>query len=595
MPRSSSAPAAILVSRYLFTFPYFYFLPLHTTHILHKTNTPVCSACIRQNIDFQERSGSSPQCPSCRARCDARDLIANISLRELSQKYECAREELITLAAANRNETEKGLSVRKKKNKKPQEREGDDDRAPYDNKNIAKHPKQKNSAAVAASFRRSTRHNHRSGRGTAQIEEEEGKEDGAVAVVVSDGGHRGEKNTRGSGKRKRERKDDDDVVVIIEDNDTEEEEIEKTQTQEQEEVDSPAEYLASDHSSSSSSSSEEDEDNNSPHKRHHTHNTHQTATATATATAGAPIPQGFVECPVCSKAVPTFYINSHMDACLAGDGGGGGGQKQQKEASPNAIMRHGSGNSTGNKAPPSHPHPQTAPLVEKSSKNQEKEQKPFVPLALPPVLLPTIASDKTVRLLLKRFSLPTDRKKADMVDLYSSFRLAVATANDRQEATTYERLARQVVAKERQRAMAVMQAPTTALMAHHQQQNRIKRNGYSTGGGGGQHSNTDATDGTPPPPDAFELKNCSFEELIRVTKARDAAKKAARQIMPNTKEEEEEDGGREGGGALKENLGDGVRLSLAKQPNNEAMIAEEVKQATGIALLDDSDDDDDNW
>lgn len=58
----------------------------------------VCSSCIRQNIDFQEKSGD-PQCPSCRSACDARDLQPNVALRELTERYAAARDVISRLLA----------------------------------------------------------------------------------------------------------------------------------------------------------------------------------------------------------------------------------------------------------------------------------------------------------------------------------------------------------------------------------------------------------------------------------------------------------------------------------------------------------------
>lgn len=96
---------------------------------------------------------------------------------------------------------------------------------------------------------------------------------------------------------------------------------------------------------------------------------------------GAPLP-GFVRCPVCNKAVPAFYINSHVDQCLAGGqepaaGVGGGG---------------------------------TAPAG-RQKLQQGVAAEPFEPLAVPVKLVPNLASERSLRQLLKRYSLPTDGKK----------------------------------------------------------------------------------------------------------------------------------------------------------------------------------------
>ena len=46
----------------------------------------VCSSCIRQNLEFQEKSGQAC-CPSCKTFCDARDLIPNIGMRSVVEGY----------------------------------------------------------------------------------------------------------------------------------------------------------------------------------------------------------------------------------------------------------------------------------------------------------------------------------------------------------------------------------------------------------------------------------------------------------------------------------------------------------------------------
>lgn len=46
-----------------------------------------CAACIRQNIEFQERNGNAAYCPTCRVPCDTRDLVGNIVLRGVVEKY----------------------------------------------------------------------------------------------------------------------------------------------------------------------------------------------------------------------------------------------------------------------------------------------------------------------------------------------------------------------------------------------------------------------------------------------------------------------------------------------------------------------------
>jgi len=46
----------------------------------------VCSSCIRKSIEFQEKNGNA-YCPTCRVGCDARDLVGNVVLRDVSERY----------------------------------------------------------------------------------------------------------------------------------------------------------------------------------------------------------------------------------------------------------------------------------------------------------------------------------------------------------------------------------------------------------------------------------------------------------------------------------------------------------------------------
>lgn len=58
------------------------------THSLTHFDTcdAVCSSCIRKSIEFQEKNGSA-YCPTCRVGCDARDLVGNVVLRDVSERY----------------------------------------------------------------------------------------------------------------------------------------------------------------------------------------------------------------------------------------------------------------------------------------------------------------------------------------------------------------------------------------------------------------------------------------------------------------------------------------------------------------------------
>lgn len=61
--------------------------------ILRGCGHSFCSACIRQSLDFQEKSGG-PNCPTCRTPCDARDLVPNVALREVVHHYTACKQRL---------------------------------------------------------------------------------------------------------------------------------------------------------------------------------------------------------------------------------------------------------------------------------------------------------------------------------------------------------------------------------------------------------------------------------------------------------------------------------------------------------------------
>lgn len=58
----------------------------------------VCSGCIRNNLEFQERKGPA-KCPACREKCDARDLRPNHALKDLVQGYLQTRNLLVSAAS----------------------------------------------------------------------------------------------------------------------------------------------------------------------------------------------------------------------------------------------------------------------------------------------------------------------------------------------------------------------------------------------------------------------------------------------------------------------------------------------------------------
>lgn len=73
------------------------------------TSLAVCSECIRTNLSFQERSGST-QCPQCRAACDTRDLRPNTALRTLVSLFASTRSQLIAACTHTRVASPPGVS-----------------------------------------------------------------------------------------------------------------------------------------------------------------------------------------------------------------------------------------------------------------------------------------------------------------------------------------------------------------------------------------------------------------------------------------------------------------------------------------------------
>ncbi|KAL4450627.1 hypothetical protein ABPG77_000983 [Micractinium sp. CCAP 211/92] len=116
---------------------------------------------------------------------------------------------------------------------------------------------------------------------------------------------------------------------------------------------------------------------------------------------------------------------------------------------------------------------------------------PFEPLAVPPKLVPSLATEKSLRQLLRKYCMTTDGKKKELLDRYSKLRLAVELANDKQERTTYKQLAKRVAAQERQMAAVDLDSMSD--------------------------------------PAAIILTGCGYRELITVTRQRDAVRRRLRQ------------------------------------------------------------------
>ncbi len=112
----------------------------------------------------------------------------------------------------------------------------------------------------------------------------------------------------------------------------------------------------------------------------------------------------FLECPVCGKNVHRLHMNGHIDACLV-------------------------------------------------AKPQEKKPA-WKPLEVPSKIIGTLANDKTIKNALRKYGLPCEGKKPELIDRYNRFRTEVEIANDKQEVTTYEKIVFRIAKQESYKAAA---------------------------------------------------------------------------------------------------------------------------------------------
>lgn len=258
---------------------------------------------------------------------------------------------------------------------------------------------------------------------------------------------------------------------------------------------------------------------------------------------GAAVPKNFVQCPICSKTVPEFYINSHVDSCLRRSQNGDVPSPSQALPLPSSrlgpglvgigVVCHNYNKNNGKEADASMPI------------NPEKS---FQLLPVPPKLAPALATDKSLRGMLKKYGLPVEGKKPELLDRYNKFRLTVELANDRGEPTSYDQLAKKVMkmaaSTERQKPGLLAPLLLQGREGHHHHHN--SRPSSSSGGGGGmlQHPSSSlgaAFGGGGPHDNSIPLTGYSFKELIEVARKRDAARKArlAQQQQQQQSEEDE--------------------------------------------------------
>ncbi|KAL4516507.1 hypothetical protein Ndes2526B_g05104 [Nannochloris sp. 'desiccata'] len=502
-----------------------------------------CAACIRQNLGFQEKMGD-PRCPSCRAPCDARDLQPNVSLRELADKYNAARSEVIRLVVQEREHDKIGTRsaaveaeaalVGKKARKED----------PVVGKNSMNAPRRssRRSAAKEVEAAQQTE----TGFAAARDDTQPGPSTRSTRNRAKPKG----KSPRQTNKLKKEEVDidNDNCIAILSDDEAEEEKIKE----EERSVDHDEDFDFTMEGEEEGNEEDEDDEEFSPSpplkKQRNLQQKQPSAGAAAgrgiTPAGAASTAQGFVPCPICAKSVPSFYINSHVDACLNSGGGlaSGSGGFGSEELDPGvATDKH---NATLPLVPPPAPAQLAAARITenksnlRASKPPSPRQCPHIPLAVPPCLVPALASDKIIRAALKKYNLPSDGKKSEMFDRYSQFRTAVLTANDRQERTSYNKIAQKMAAQERQRAAAALLGgggAKSAVGGGLRQGNGTHKQSSALNNNSKNKNNEKRVCGDP-----TVLQGDSFEELIAVTKARDAARRAARAATAASEEEERE-------------------------------------------------------
>ena len=143
----------------------------------------------------------------------------------------------------------------------------------------------------------------------------------------------------------------------------------------------------------------------------------------------------FVPCPVCGKDVHHMYMNSHIDACLQGNGQGNG----QGDGDGTRGSRGARGGPGGPRGVPS-------------------------ALDVPPKLvllggLSNPGNEKKLRHELKKYNIPTEgcATARELFDRYTRFRTAVEISNDKGEVgASYEKIVFRLMKEDRNKKMAGM-------------------------------------------------------------------------------------------------------------------------------------------
>lgn len=385
-------------------------------------NHAVCSACIRQNLEFQERSNGQPGCPTCRRPCDARDLGANVALRELSGAYRAARLVLLALPlqtheARNTSRAAKapvavGAAVHQQRQQQETGAQGGGATRPSSMRPRRSANKQQGLEQAAATPAPAPAPNgSRAGVQTRSASRLPNRSDGSAPAAAVAPPAIGSKRPRTSlvaaaavePAAAPPGKSDSDFCIEIED-------CSEPESGSSGQVTEPGE--------GESSSDVESASPSPPSKRAHAHLRSggkavahagkQSEPAEAQRREGQQVsaaaqhdtPAGFVHCPVCDRTVPAFFINSHVDQCLVASSGGGsaGGGHYGRQ-------HHACG------APPQDDDDDAFISVKVANVAQQQQQQPFEPLLVPAKIVPSLISDKGLRALLKKYGLPTDGKK----------------------------------------------------------------------------------------------------------------------------------------------------------------------------------------
>lgn len=222
--------------------------------------------------------------------------------------------------------------------------------------------------------------------------------------------------------------------------------------------------------------------------------------------------QKFVHCPICGKSISEFFINSHVDRCLV------------DVDRQNANTTTEAGNPIGR-----------SEAVEEKTEDGHAD---WAPLPVPPKFVGNLVTEKMIRASLRKYGVSTDGKKPELIDRYNKFRLEIEIANDKQEKTTYDKIASRISQKERVRAAAsLLNKPVNSGSKRQINDSSMK----PTGNRPQAQTNVlpDAQVHTRglhvdfskmSHPREIELHGSSFKDLIQVTLLRDRFRKQQREL-----------------------------------------------------------------